>query len=77
MKRSNFFTIPDKDELRKILKTEKIREIPKENINLHFPDFSKINNLLIKLGIKTDIFEKEIFIDEFLDNDYSIVYNNL
>lgn len=57
MPRLDNSTLPDKEELSHILRTEVTRKLPTTNHDIHFPDFSLFKQLLIHLDISTEIID--------------------
>jgi hypothetical protein len=59
MPRQDNSLLPDSQELSRILYTEATRNIPEENRDIHFPDFSSFKNLLVHFNIPTNILDHD------------------
>lgn len=57
MQRSDNYTLPNDNELSKILLTEDNREVPSENLDIHFPDFYSAKKLLHVLNVESNFFD--------------------
>lgn len=59
--------LPRRKELENILETESKREIAEDKKDIHYPDFSLINNLFKKLNIDFKYFDDDIYIENIDD----------
>ena len=59
MPRQDNSMLPDNDELSRILLVEETRVVPSANLNMHFPDFSLLEELLLHFKLSTNILTDE------------------
>jgi len=66
--RINFTQLPKSQELKNILEKEAERDIPKTKRDIHYPDFTLVEELFNQLGVSPDIFIDEIKIQDLSDD---------
>lgn len=77
MSRLDNSALPDSDELSTILQKEATRELPTDNYDIHFPDFSLFGQLLEHFDVSTDILDNDQLDIHHVVSQGSTLLNNL